>query len=69
MNHTLVSSSNLRSVGYDREAKILEIRFHDSGTYVYYDVSEHINVGLMRAGSKGGYFAAFIKDRYSFSGP
>ena len=37
MTHTNVSSSDLRSVGY--ENRTLEIRFHSGGVYRYYTFS------------------------------
>jgi len=61
-----VSSSNIRSVGYDNATRILEIEFHSEGrVYQYSDVSEDVYTSLMDAPSKGKYFAAFIKDKYS----
>lgn len=64
MNHTSVSSSNLRSVGYDANSNTLEIAFHNGGTYQYSGVPSHVYQGLMTAGSKGSYFHDHIKDRY-----
>ncbi|OQX00458.1 MAG: hypothetical protein BWK73_48340 [Thiothrix lacustris] len=40
MVHVLVSSSNLRSVGYDPETATLEVRFRHGGVYQYYNVPE-----------------------------
>lgn len=62
-----VSSSNLRSVGYDNQTQTLRIEFHGGGTYDYYDVPLHVFSGLMNAGSKGHYHHAYIKDRYRYS--
>ena len=60
-----VSSSNLEAVGYDASSQTLRIRFH-SGTYDYFGVPSHIHQGLMSAGSKGGYHAAYIKNSYPY---
>lgn len=65
MNRQLVSSSNIRSVGYDSESRILEIEFHSGGIYHYANVPEAIYRGLMQASSKGSYFHRNIRDRYS----
>ena len=66
MNRDPVQSSNLKSVGYDSEAKILEIEFHDGGIYQYLDVPADIHQGLISAPSKGKYHHAFIKNAYRY---
>ncbi|HWL22400.1 MAG TPA: KTSC domain-containing protein [Ureibacillus sp.] len=65
MQMTYVSSSNLEAVGYDSTTQTLRIRFH-SGTYDYFNVPLHVYQGLMNAGSKGSYHAAFIKNAYQY---
>lgn len=64
MERQRVSSSNLHSVGYDLPSMALEIKFVSGGIYQYSNVPEERYLGLMRAASKGGYFASYIKDRY-----
>ena len=64
MNRELVSSSNLRSVGYSADERVLEIEFHSGGIYQYFGVPQAHHVGLMRAGSKGHYFDSHIKHTY-----
>ncbi|WP_117179044.1 KTSC domain-containing protein [Mariniflexile rhizosphaerae] len=32
----------MASVGYDKEARILEIEFHNGAVYQYFDVSENV---------------------------
>lgn len=66
MNRQPVTSSNLRSVGYDSTSQILEIEFHSGGIYQYFDVPSTVHGSLLSAGSKGSYFQAFIKDRYRY---
>ncbi len=66
MNRDPVQSSNLKSVGYDSDTKILEIEFHDGGIYQYFDVPEDIHQGLISALSKGKYHHEFIKKVYRF---
>ena len=61
-----VSSSNLTSVGYDTERKILEIEFNSGGIYQYFDVPENIHDDLMNASSHGEYFHANIKKYYRY---
>ena len=64
MQRIAVSSSNIRSVGYDADSRILEIEFGSGGAYRYGGVPASVHLGLMGAASKGGYFHDNIKDRY-----
>ncbi len=64
MNRQSVSSSNLRSVGFDREAMVLEVEFHSGGIYQYFGVPEHVYANLVEASSLGQYFNANIKNVY-----
>lgn len=66
MDRQSVSSSNLKSVGYDESSKILEIEFHSGGVYQYYSVPSSVYQGLMSAPSHGKYFHAHIKDVYLY---
>lgn len=59
-----VSSSNLKSIGYYEETKILEVEFKDGSVYQYSDVPKEICEALMNASSHGRYFHRFIKDRF-----
>jgi hypothetical protein len=59
-----VSSSNLRSVGYDSASSTLEVEFNSGGVYQYSSVPESVFSALMRASSKGIYLNDHIKDRY-----
>jgi len=66
MNRTPVSSSNLSSVGYDEEDRVLEIEFNSGGVYQYYDVPPRIHRDLMNASSHGSYFHREIKENYRY---
>ncbi|WP_394793141.1 KTSC domain-containing protein [Armatimonas sp.] len=66
MTRQHVSSSNVRSVGFDSSSQILEVEFHNGGVYHYYGVPESIYRGFMAAGSKGTYLNDRIKDRYRY---
>ena len=61
MQRIPVSSSNIRSVGYESVSQTLEVEFNNGGVYQYYGVSESRYSGLMSAGSKGSYFDSYIK--------
>ena len=64
MNRTPVSSSNLRSVGYDSSTETLEVEFHHGGVYQYFGVPSNVHDMLMSAHSHGEYFAANVKNNY-----
>ena len=61
MSRTPITSSNLKSVGYDATSRTLEIEFHSSGIYQYSSVPPSVHSGLMGASSHGKYFDAHIK--------
>lgn len=67
MERIQVSSSNIASIGYDPDSGVLEVEFLNGGIYHYYDVPEYIHNELISASSHGGYLAANIKGRYSYS--
>lgn len=62
MHHATVQSSALRSVGYDPDARVLEIEFVSGTCYRYFDVPEAFYAGLMTAASHGEFFTAHIRD-------
>ena len=62
MERESVSSTSLRSVGYDESRKLLEIEFCSNTIYQYSNVPVHIYCNLMSASSKGKYFHAHIRD-------
>ena len=62
MERQRVSSTNIRSIGY--EAGTLEVEFNNGGVYQYFNVPEATHSALMRASSKGAYLNDHVKDRY-----
>lgn len=61
-----VSSTNLRSVGYDPEELLLEVEFLDGAVYQYFSVPTAVYQDLMAAGSKGSFFAEHVRNRYRY---
>lgn len=59
-----VSSSVVRSVGYDQTNQTLEVEFHNDRLYRYFMVPHSTYLELMRAASLGRYFNEHIRDRY-----
>ena len=64
MRRQPVSSSTLRSVGYDPRSRILEIEFHSGAIYQYLDVPGAVFEALLAQDSLGAYFNAEIRDAY-----
>ena len=65
MQRVLIQSSNLKSVGYDTDKKILEVEFQGGGIYQYDKVSQIVFEEFMTAESKGRYFHANIKNKFA----
>lgn len=59
-----ITSSNIASVGYDKETQILEIEFHHGAIYQYFDVPEMIHEELMSSPSQSAYFMNEIKNNF-----
>ena len=59
-----VESSMIRAVGYDADKRILDVAFHRTGVYRYFDVPPKVVDGLLNAESKGSYMRAHIIDEY-----
>jgi hypothetical protein len=59
-----IRSSNIRSVGYDENSRVLEVEFTSGGIYQYHNVPDHRYASLVRAGSKGEYFHGYIRNNY-----
>ena len=60
----VIGSSQIRSIGYDEAAKRLELEFQSGGVYAYEDVPKDTYEGLLRAESKGHFFAVAIKPEF-----
>ncbi len=59
-----VVSSAIRSVEWS--GGLLTVRFHETGTYDYFDVPEAVFRAFLEAPSKGAFFNDAIRDRYRF---
>jgi len=56
-----VASSNLKSVGYDPDEKILEVEFNSGAIYQYEGVPQSTYQDLLDADSVGAYFNQNVK--------
>lgn len=61
MERAPVTSSNIKSIGYDSAGKLLEVEFMNGGVYVYKDVPPEEHQALMAAKSVGAHLASKIK--------
>lgn len=60
MHRTAVQSSNVKSVGFDREQQLMEVEFHSGGIYQYADVKPGEYAALLAAESKGRYLNQYF---------
>lgn len=66
MQREPVTSSAIRSIGYEPESATLEIEFYNRRVYRYFDVPEHMHAELMAASSRGAYYSANIRDQFDY---
>ena len=59
-------SSMISAFGYDGVEGILDVAFHRTGVYRYFDVPHHVFEGLRDADSKGSYMRSMIIDMYPY---
>ena len=62
-----VSSSNIKSVGYDAEAKSLEIEFANGNVYAYAGVPPVTHSALISAKSVGAAFATMVRGKFEYA--
>ena len=55
MQRTSVTSTNIRSIGYDSQSATLEVEFTSGDIYQYFDVPKHLYNGLLQAASPGQF--------------
>lgn len=62
MNHVSITSSTIRSAGW--EDGVLEVLFLGGGLYRYKDVPEQLAEEFMKSESKGKFLARYIKGKF-----
>jgi hypothetical protein len=67
MRRQAVNSSNVASVGYDENSKVLEVAFKSGGVYQYSNVPRGIYEGMISATSVGSYFHKMVKEKFAFT--
>lgn len=67
MNRTLVTSTDIASIGYDPQSQVLEVEFKKGGRVYRYDaVPPEAHEALVNSLSVGKHFAARIKGKYAY---
>ncbi len=64
MERRKVSSSKIRSVGYDARSRILEVEHSDGSVYQYSGVSQEIQRKLMAAPSIVSFYQDSIEENF-----
>jgi hypothetical protein len=60
-------SSQIRSIGYDHDTKILELEFSSGGVYAYFDVPQALYDEFIRAESLGSFVATRIRGVFRYA--
>jgi hypothetical protein len=60
----MVTSTNIRSIGYDPARKTLEVEFHTGAVHEYDGVPADLADSLVRADSVGRFFNQNVKDAF-----
>ncbi|MEK9207623.1 MAG: KTSC domain-containing protein [Patescibacteria group bacterium] len=66
MQRIPVSSTNIRSMGYDSQPATLEVEFTSGDIYQYFDVPEHSFQQFLHASSHGQFLNDYIRYHYRY---
>ena len=66
MDRISVSSSNIRSIGYEASSLTLEVEFKSGSVYQYMGVPKNEYEALVNAASIGRHLNSNIKGRYRY---
>lgn len=66
MTRKPVSSTSIRSLGYDAENQILEVELKHGGVYQYFQVSADDYAAMLASESIGRYYTKHIKPNRKF---
>ncbi|GEM45773.1 KTSC domain-containing protein [Deinococcus cellulosilyticus] len=67
MQRTPVTSSVIKSAGYDPRTRVLEIELHNASVYRYYDLDSEAYQQFLDAPSKGTHLNQMIKPNYIYN--
>lgn len=63
MDYKSVVSSNIESIGYDAEQRILAVKYRSGGEYWYDGIDAETYRALMGSASKGTFVHSVIKNK------
>jgi hypothetical protein len=61
-----INSTNIGRLGYMETAEVLAVTFKSGASYLYAEFPKALYLAFLRSTSKGKFFAAEIKDKYTF---
>ncbi|HEV2163271.1 MAG TPA: KTSC domain-containing protein [Stellaceae bacterium] len=64
VDYMTVISGNIQAVGWDGTLSTLYVKFKAGTQYAYVGVPKNIFEALLKAPSKGKFFAKYIRDKY-----
>ncbi len=64
MIHQPVTSSHIKSIGYDPETKTMEVAFVNGSSYAYDGVKPALHQALLAAPSVGKHFRANVHGKF-----
>ena len=67
MEREQVSSSNVKSIGYDINTSILEVEFKNGRVYQYFNVPINVYNAIINASSIGKYLNSNIVGVYKYT--
>ncbi len=65
MDMKQINSGKLRAIGYDRRARILQVRLDDGSTLQYSGIGEEIWRGLSSSASAWSYYRDNIEEEFT----
>jgi hypothetical protein len=66
MERVRVHSSSIAEIGFDPEARTLEVLFHGGTLYRYFGVPPRVSIEFLESDSHGRYFQTKIRGRYRY---
>ncbi len=66
MQRNPVSSTNIRSIGYDSATAMLEVEFTSGDIYQYFNIPEALYKQFLSAPSKGQFLNDYIRFSYRY---
>lgn len=66
MYRASVSSTNIRSIGYDKLTATLEVEFTSGDIYQYFNVPECLYQQFLQASSHGQFLNDYIRYQYRY---